>query len=108
MAERRIPAPAFDLAPAHRLFETEVFILAGRWDEAVDYRTQIALAHAYPRELLFIANDNHVFTGLDKKGVRSQMIRAFLRAGLGSLEMDAALRAAEPLRWREHEEGPSK
>jgi pimeloyl-ACP methyl ester carboxylesterase len=108
MAERRIPAPAFDLAPAHRLFETEVFILAGRWDEAVDYRTQIALAHAYPRELLFIANDNHVFTGLDKKGVRSQMIRAFLRAGLGSSEMDAALRAAEPLRWREHEEGPSK
>jgi hypothetical protein len=108
VAERRIPAPAFDLVPAHRLFDTEVFILAGRWDEAVDYRTQIALAHAYPRQLLFIANDNHVFAALDKNGVRSQLIRAFLRAGLGSTEMDAAIRAAEPLRWREHEDAPTK
>jgi hypothetical protein len=108
VAERQIPAPAFDLVPAHRLFETEVFVLAGRWDEAVDYRTQIALAHAYPRQLLFIANDNHVFLGLDKSGVRAQMIRAFLGAGLGSREMDSALRAAEPLRWREHVEAPTK
>jgi hypothetical protein len=88
--------------------ETEVLILAARWDEAVDYRTQIALAHAYPRQLLFIANDNHVFVGLDKNGVRSKMIRAFLRTGLGSPEMDAALRAAEPLRWHEDEEAPTK
>ena len=34
LAARRIPAPAFDLVPAHRRSETEVLILAARWDEA--------------------------------------------------------------------------
>jgi hypothetical protein len=94
-----ISAPSFDLAPAHRLFETEVFVLAARWDEAADYRTLFALAHAYPRQLLFVADDNHVFARLDENGARSRMVRAFVQAGLGSPELDAALRAAEPFRW---------
>ena len=99
LGARRIPSPSFDLVPAHRLARTEVFVLAARWDEAADYRTLVALAHAYPRQHLFIANDNHVFARLDENGIRSRLVRAFLRTGLGSPEMDAALRAAEPLRW---------
>jgi hypothetical protein len=39
-----IPAPNFDLTAAHRLATTEVFVLAGYRDEAVDYRTSIAPA----------------------------------------------------------------
>jgi pimeloyl-ACP methyl ester carboxylesterase len=98
--QKRIEAPSFDLAPAHAL-DTEIFILASRWDEAVDYRTLIALAHAHPRQVLFIADDNHVFTRMDERGVRSRLLRAFFEGGPGSPAMAAAMQEAEPLRWRE-------
>jgi len=100
LAQGRISAPTFDLGPAHRLFGTEVFVLAARRDEAADYRALIALTQAYPRQLLFVADDNHVFARLDEDGIRSRMVRAFLRSGLGSPELDAVLRVAEPLRWQ--------
>ena len=96
----RIEAPSFDLTPAHGL-DADVFVLASRWDEAVDYRTLIALAHAYPRQTLFIADDNHVFTRLDEQGARSRLIRAFFDGGPRSPAMAAALQEAETLRWRE-------
>jgi pimeloyl-ACP methyl ester carboxylesterase len=94
----KIPAPAFDISPAHRL-ETEVFVLAGRGDEVVDYRTSIALAYSYPQHQLFIADDNHVLTKLTEAGLTKRIVEAFLRYGLGSSELQSALKAAEPLRW---------
>jgi pimeloyl-ACP methyl ester carboxylesterase len=96
----RIAEPHFDCTAAHRL-ETEVFILAGRWDEAVDYRTSIALAHAYPRHQLFIANDNHTFKALNRDKTGTDILRAFLGHGLASAELRQALQAAEPVRWSE-------
>src|SRR2546430_10390831 len=75
-----IPAPTFDITAAHRL-DTEVFILAGRADEAVDYRASIALAAHYPHHYLFIANDNHTFEKLNKSGDSNRIVRAFLESG---------------------------
>ena len=96
----KIPAPGFDVSFAHRL-NTEVFILAGRRDEAVDYRTSIALANNYPEHQLFIADDNHVFAKLNASGLHSQIIRTFLRYGLDSAELKNILSRAESYRWKE-------
>ncbi|HEX4735983.1 MAG TPA: alpha/beta fold hydrolase [Allosphingosinicella sp.] len=63
----RIPPPHFDLAALHRV-PTEVFVLAAREDEAVDYRTTIALAYSYPNHQLFIADDNHTFARISGAG----------------------------------------
>ncbi|HEV3470644.1 MAG TPA: alpha/beta hydrolase [Pyrinomonadaceae bacterium] len=95
-----IPAPSFDLSAAHRL-DTEVFILAGRRDEAVDYRTSIALAYSYPRHQLFIADDNHVFSKLNEAGLVNRLLQGFLGSGPGSTEYQQALAAAAPYRWSE-------
>ena len=97
---RRIPAPGFDLGAAHRL-TTEVFILAARQDEAVDYRTSIALAYVYPRATLFIANDNHTFIKLSAAGEDGRLLRAFFAGGIGSPALNAELEGAESYRWRE-------
>ncbi len=63
----RSPLPPFDFAALHRC-AADVFLLAGRYDEAVDYRTEIALASSYPHHFLFIADDNHVFSALSTGG----------------------------------------
>jgi pimeloyl-ACP methyl ester carboxylesterase len=96
----KIPAPSLDLARLHRL-DTEVLIVAGRWDHTVDYRTSIALAACYPRSGLFIADDDHRFGRLEKSGAMTKLIRAFLGSGLSSAEWRGVLKAAAPHRWRE-------
>lgn len=83
---------------AHRV-PTDLFVLAARFDEAVDYRTSIALASEYPSHELFIANDNHVFQAMDKAGVRARLVKAFFGAGRASRAFSDAMRAAEGLRW---------
>jgi hypothetical protein len=95
---RAIAAPAFSLAPAHTT-QTEVFVLAGYEDEAIDYRTSIALAAAYPRHTLFIADDNHVFERLVKAHQDRAIVQSFFRYGLESPELQRTLNAAAPYRW---------
>ena len=97
---KKVPLPTFDFQRPHRL-DTEIFILAGRWDVAVDYRTSIALAYNYKRRRLFIADDNHVFTKLNEKGLVNGMVQSFLKHGLDSTEFLNAVTAAEPYRWIE-------
>lgn len=92
--------PEFDFSALHKL-TTEVFILAAQRDEAVDYRTSIALAHNYPRHELFIADDNHVFTTLNESGMTKQLLRSFLKYGLTSQQFREAIKKAEPNRWVE-------
>jgi pimeloyl-ACP methyl ester carboxylesterase len=94
----KIRVPPFDSVPAHFL-KTEVFVLAGRWDEAVDYRTSIALASMYPRNFLFIADDNHVFSKLTSTGTGTEMLRAFMQFGIYSTEFSAAVARCRPLEW---------
>jgi pimeloyl-ACP methyl ester carboxylesterase len=99
-AAGKIPEPFLDLARLHRL-ETEVLVVAGRWDHTVDYRTSIALAACYPRSRLFIADDDHRMTRLQKSGAMTKLIRAFLGSGFASDEWRTALKAAAAHRWRE-------
>lgn len=100
LAEGKIDLPAFDTLPAHSL-AAEVFVLAGRWDEAVDYRTAIALAYLYPRHHLFIADDNHVLGKLTESGTSSRLIQAFMKFGLDGPEFKSALDASKAHRWTE-------
>jgi pimeloyl-ACP methyl ester carboxylesterase len=96
----KLPAPGFKISSAHRI-NSEVFILAGRWDEAVDYRTSIALAYSYPSHHLFIADDNHVFAKLNASGLHTRLIQTFLKYGLNSFQLKDSLRAADSYRWKE-------
>jgi pimeloyl-ACP methyl ester carboxylesterase len=98
LAEGKINLPTFDTRPAHSL-AAEVFVLAGRWDEAVDYRTAIALAYLYPRHHLFIADDNHVFAKLTESGASSSIIQAFMKFGLDGPEFKNALDESKAHRW---------
>jgi pimeloyl-ACP methyl ester carboxylesterase len=100
LADGKIAAPDFDTLPAH-FVATEVFVLAARWDEAVDYRTAIALAYLYPHHQLFIADDNHVFARLTESGTSSSLIRAFMKFGLDGSEFKSALLASKAHRWAE-------
>ncbi len=99
-AESRIPAPAIDRSAPHRL-ETEVFVLAGRWDHTVDYRTAVALAARYPRGTLFLADDDHMFASLKESGARDDLLRSSLHDGGASARLRAALAKAAPHRWTE-------
>jgi pimeloyl-ACP methyl ester carboxylesterase len=96
----KITVRDFDLKKLHRV-ETEVFILSGRRDEVVDYRTSIALAYSYPQHLLFIADDSHVFSKLSDAGLSSRIVQSFLMHGIGSAELKATLLSAEAYRWKE-------
>jgi pimeloyl-ACP methyl ester carboxylesterase len=98
--EGRLAKPGFDFAPLRRA-NTEVFILAARDDEAVDYRTTIALAYCYPHHRLFIANDSHNFAHVAGAGADAQLAQAFYESGLESPAMQKALAAAASFRWTE-------
>lgn len=90
----------FDFAALHRC-PAEVFVMAARYDEAVDYRTEIALASAYPKHVSFIANDNHVFSALTSSGTSKRLISSFLVGGMNSKEFRAAQQMAVTYRWNE-------
>jgi pimeloyl-ACP methyl ester carboxylesterase len=96
----KIPSPTFDFTKLHRV-DTEVFILAGRWDHTADYRSLSALAHNYSRHTLFIADDNHVFARLNEKGLVNPLVQSFLLFGSDSNQFKEALNVAGPFRWTE-------
>jgi hypothetical protein len=100
LAEGKIAVPAFDTSPAHSLV-TEVFVLAARWDEAVDYRTAIAFAYLYPHHHLFIADDNHVLARLANSGASNRLAQAFMKSGLNAPGFESALDASKAYRWSE-------
>jgi pimeloyl-ACP methyl ester carboxylesterase len=95
-----ITAAGFDVAAPHHV-ATEVFVLAARQDEAVDYRTAIALAYSYSHHELFIVDDNHTFAKLSGAGKDATLVQAFFEAGLGSPRLARALRDAAPFQWRD-------
>lgn len=90
----------FDRAALHEL-RTEVLVLAGRWDHTVDYRCAIALAASYPKGLLFIADDDHMFGRLKEGDRFHHLVQAFLGSGLRGDELGDALQQVEADRWRE-------
>ena len=98
--KKRIALPDFEMPRLHDL-DTEVFVLAGRWDHTVDYRSSIALAASYPHHHLFIADDDHMFQKLKDNGNFYRLMQDFLGSGLGSPELNATLDAVDLHRWRE-------
>jgi hypothetical protein len=98
VAQGRIPAPTFDAVPAHNL-GTEVFVLAGPLDEAVDYRTSIAFAYMYPHSVLYVNEDNHSFRDLESAGLTSLLIRHFSGDRDGRSTVSSSTRGAAKLQW---------
>jgi hypothetical protein len=96
----KVTLPPFDFAALHRC-PADVFVLAGRYDEAVDYRTEIALANAYPHHFLFIADDNHVFSALTANGASMSLISTFFAQGAQSQAFANAVRDSQRYRWVE-------
>jgi pimeloyl-ACP methyl ester carboxylesterase len=84
----------------HKL-ESEVFVLSGRWDHVVDYRSSIALAANYPKGYLFIAEDSHVFSVFEESGLLAPLLQQFLLFGLESKQFKSAVTKAAPYRWQE-------
>jgi len=98
--EGKIPPLTFDFKGLPAV-EGEVFILAGRWDHVVDYRTSIALAGHYPNSYLFLADDDHMFKGFEESKLLAPVLQTFFLKGMGSEEFDQAILRAEPHRWKE-------
>jgi len=93
------PAP-YPVMNLHSL-DAEVFVLAGRWDHVVDYRTSIALAASYPHGYLYIADDSHVFQVFEESGLLAPLLQNFLKFGLDSDEFNKSLDKAGKFHWRE-------
>jgi len=93
------PAP-YPYKNLHDL-ETEVFVLSGRWDHVVDYRSSIALAAFYPNGYLYIADDSHVFQVFEESGLLAPLLQGFLKSGLDSKEYKNALEKADKFHWKE-------
>ncbi len=93
-----IPTPEFAVDRLAAV-DAEVFLLAGRWDQPVDWRTQQDLATILPRSELFLADDDHLFKDLEAAGLRAALRDAFLLSGPGSAELDGVLARCEPHRW---------
>jgi predicted alpha/beta hydrolase family esterase len=100
LARGAITVPPIDRTPSHTL-PAEVFLLASRWDEAIDYRVAIALAYSYPKHLLFIADDNHVFGKARTQSLQPRLVQTFLLHGIGSPQLDALLKELESYRWHD-------
>jgi len=97
-AAGEVPAPRFAVDDL-RSVRAEVFLLAGRWDQPVDWRTQQDLAALLPRAELFLADDDHMFKGLREAGLDRELREAFLLHGLDSPQLAAVLARAEGHRW---------
>jgi len=98
--EGAIPQITFDAKGLHTL-EGEVFILAGRWDHVVDYRTSIALAAYYPNGYLFLADDDHMFKDFEESKLLAPILQQFFLNGMEAEEFNSAIKQAETRRWRE-------
>jgi pimeloyl-ACP methyl ester carboxylesterase len=96
----RISVPDFEMVRLHDL-NTEVLVIAGRWDHTVDYRSSIALAACYPNHFLYIADDDHMFQKLKNDGHFRRLIGSFFQSGIASSVFAAAVDASAPHRWRE-------
>jgi len=96
--EGKIPVPLMDFSSLKNL-SSDIFILAARWDEPVDYRTQIELAKKYKHSTLFIANDDHMFKSLKESGLFKEIISTFFYYGSNSMETQKSLKNLDPYKW---------
>jgi hypothetical protein len=81
LENKQIAMPTMDFHSAHRM-EADVFLLAGRFDHDVDYRSQFALASAYPNHRLLLLSDDHTFMALKKTGLYPRLVQTALAEGV--------------------------
>jgi hypothetical protein len=81
LEDKQIAMPTMDFHPAHRM-EADVFLLAGRFDHDVDYRSQFALASAYPNHRLLLLSDDHTFMELKKTRLYPGLVQTALAEGI--------------------------
>ena len=92
--------PFLNLSSLHKI-QTRVFLLAGRWDHTADYRAQYYLDGLIPNSILFLADDNHVFSRLNEDGFYGELVRKSLLWGAGSVELKKFYWENRHLRWDE-------
>ena len=97
---KKISLNDFPFRNLHKL-DTEVFLLAGRWDHVVDYRSTISLASRYPNHHLFLADDAHMFKKFEESGLLVPLIKSFFEFGLTDSKFQKAFEKASPRRWQE-------
>lgn len=97
----KLPATGMDFGALHKL-QTEVFILAGRWDHTCDYRSQIALSSHYSPRIVFLADDGHMFDSFNQSHIYPSLVQTFLHHGVSSDELMDVLGKMDHLRWREN------
>lgn len=97
--EDKIPVPTMNFNSLKNL-STDIFILAGRWDAAADYRTQIELSKKYKHSTLFIANDDHMFKNLKAAGLIKEIRSTFFYYGANSIETQKSLKKFAPYKWK--------
>ncbi len=100
LRNKQIAVPRMDLHSAHRV-EADVFLLAGRFDHDVDYRSQLALASAYPNHRLLLLSDGHTFLALNKTGLYPQLVQAALAGGVHGPAVAGIESQLDPLVYRE-------
>ncbi|TJY37756.1 hypothetical protein [Pontimicrobium aquaticum] len=97
-----IELPSFSLSNLRNI-NTQVFLFAGRWDHVVDYRGQYYLNGLIPNSLLFLADDNHVFSSIYSTDSYKKLVQYSLLYDLDSPKMKQLLEETKKLRWREWE-----
>jgi len=95
-----VPRPTNDFSNFHNL-NTQVFIFAARWDHTVDYRGQYYLTGLIPKSILFLVNDNHVFSTIYNTDNYSKIVQYALLFDKSSNEMKIFLEETSSLRWHE-------
>lgn len=98
--KRKIPRPKTDF---HKLrnIKTQVMIFAGRWDHTVDYRGQYYLHGLLPNSVLFLADDNHVFSSIYDTGNYSKIVQGALSFDINSKYYKNLMKRNEKLIWNE-------
>ena len=100
LEKKQIAVPTMDFHAAHRT-EADVFLLAGRFDHDVDYRSQLALASAYPNHRLLLLSDDHTFLELKKTGLYPRLVQTALAEGLHGPANAGIEGQLDPLVYRE-------
>jgi pimeloyl-ACP methyl ester carboxylesterase len=69
-----------------RQFKGEVFILSGRYDHVVDYRSSIYLSALFEKSKLLLTKGDHMFHFLKSEGEYNNLVRDFFNYGLDFMD----------------------
>jgi len=98
--EKRVPPPVYPSLEKFKQIESEVFCLMGKHDHMSPYQIGIELGNYIKNYELFITDDNHLLN--KHKDCYPLLRNAFFKYGLGSRELDEAMKRSQCKRcWPE-------